>query len=228
KSNIGHTQAAAGVAGIIKMVQAMRHGVLPSTLHVDEPSRHVDWTEGQVRLLTENRPWPEGDRPRRAGVSSFGYSGTNAHVILEAVAPVEEGADAGEAPGSSVVPWVLSARSEVALAEQAERLLARLDEGGLPGLRDVGHTLATGRAVWEHRAVVLGSDVDELTAALGELAAGREAPSVVSGRAAANASGAVFVFPGQGSQWVGMARELLEFSPVFASRMAECGAALEP
>ncbi|MFI7318641.1 HAD-IIIC family phosphatase [Streptomyces venezuelae] len=227
KSNIGHTQAAAGVAGIIKMVQAMRHGVMPRTLHVDEPSRHVDWTEGQVRLLTENRPWPEGDRPRRAGVSSFGYSGTNAHVILEA-APVEESAVAGEPPAPSVVPWVLSARSETALAEQAERLLARLDEGGLPGLRDVGHTLATGRAVLEHRAVVLGSDVAELTAALGELAAGREAASVVSGRAAANASGAVFVFPGQGSQWVGMARELLEFSPVFASRMAECGAALEP
>ncbi len=234
KSNIGHTQAAAGVAGIIKMVQAMRHGVMPSTLHVDEPSRHVDWTEGQVRLLTENRPWPEGDRPRRAGVSSFGYSGTNAHVIVEAAPAPQSSPRVAELEpsddGSLVLPWVLSARSEAALAEQAERLLARLDEGGLPGLRDVGHTLAEGRAVLEHRAVVLGSDIDELTAALTELAAGRAAPGVVSGRAVTNASGggAVFVFPGQGSQWVGMARELLEFSPVFASRMAECGAALEP
>ncbi|WP_371934940.1 type I polyketide synthase, partial [Streptomyces sp. KL118A] len=232
KSNIGHTQAAAGVAGIIKMVQAMRHGVMPSTLHVDEPSHHVDWTEGQVRLLTENRPWPEGDRPRRAGVSSFGYSGTNAHVILEAAPAAQEVQSEGElAPldDDALVPWVLSARSEAALAGQAERLLARLDEGGALGLRDVGFTLAGGRAVLEHRAVVLGSDLAELTAHLEELAAGQQASGVVTGRAAAHASGgAVFVFPGQGSQWVGMARELLVFSPVFAARMAECGAALEP
>uniref|UniRef100_UPI000AB34229 type I polyketide synthase n=1 Tax=Streptomyces atriruber TaxID=545121 RepID=UPI000AB34229 len=216
KSNIGHTQAAAGVAGIIKMVQAMRHGIMPSTLHVDEPSHHVDWTEGQVRLLTENRPWPEGDRPRRAGVSSFGYSGTNAHVILEAAPATQEVQGKGESASlddDALVPWVLSARSEAALAGQAERLLARLDEGGAPGLRDVGFTLAGGRAVLEHRAVVLGSDLAELTSRLEELAAGREASGVVTGRAGAHGSGgAVFVFPGQGSQWVGMARELLVFS----------------
>ncbi|MBH1937213.1 polyketide synthase docking domain-containing protein, partial [Streptomyces sp. AV19] len=115
KSNIGHTQAAAGVAGIIKMVQAMRHGVMPRTLHVDEPSEHVDWSAGQVRLLTENAPWPEADRPRRAGVSSFGYSGTNAHVILESAPEAED--DRPVAGG--VVPWVLSARSEDALRAQA-------------------------------------------------------------------------------------------------------------
>ncbi|MEU6995134.1 HAD-IIIC family phosphatase [Streptomyces sp. NPDC046465] len=230
KSNIGHTQAAAGVAGIIKMVQAMRHGIMPRTLHVDEPSHHVDWTEGNVRLLTENRPWPELDRPRRAGVSSFGYSGTNAHVILEAAPteaqvpaeatePVRDGRD-------GVVPWVLSARSEAALAEQAGRLLARVGEGVDLDPRDVGFTLASGRAVLEHRAVVLGANVSELASVLGELAAGRAATGVVSGRAAPSA-GAVFVFPGQGSQWVGMARELLSFSPVFASRMGECAAALD-
>ncbi|NEA03411.1 SDR family NAD(P)-dependent oxidoreductase, partial [Streptomyces sp. SID10116] len=231
KSNIGHTQAAAGVAGIIKMVQAMRHGVMPRTLHADTPSHHVDWDSGQVRLLTENQEWPELDRPRRSGVSSFGIGGTNAHVILEA-APVEEASGpVDEVPGSSVVPWVpwvLSARSEAALAEQAGRLAARLDEGESLGLRDVAHTLVSGRAGLEHRAVVLGNDLDELTYALNELSSGREAPGLVSGRAGASGGGAVFVFPGQGSQWVGMARELLEFSPVFASRMAECGAALEP
>ncbi|MEU6371488.1 beta-ketoacyl synthase N-terminal-like domain-containing protein, partial [Streptomyces sp. NPDC046931] len=122
KSNIGHTQAAAGVAGVIKMVQAMRHGVLPRTLHVDEPSRHVDWTEGHVRLLTENQPWPELERPRRSAVSSFGYSGTNAHVILEAVP--EETASVEAAVSAGLVPWVVSARSGAALGEQAGRLLA--------------------------------------------------------------------------------------------------------
>nr|WP_064273329.1 polyketide synthase [Streptomyces sp. RTd22] len=152
KSNIGHTQAAAGVAGVIKMVQAMRYGIMPRTLHVDEPSHHVDWSEGQVRLLTEDRAWPELERPRRAGVSSFGYSGTNAHVILEGAAPVQE---AGPVRGG-VLPWVLSARSEAALAEQAARLLARVGDGADLDPGDVGFTLAGGRAVLEHRAVVLG------------------------------------------------------------------------
>ncbi|MFH9405368.1 type I polyketide synthase, partial [Streptomyces sp. NPDC017638] len=224
KSNIGHTQAAAGVAGVIKMVQAMRHGVLPRTLHVDEPSQHVDWSEGHVRLLTENRPWPETGRPRRAGISSFGYSGTNAHVILEQ-APVREEKPADPRPG--LLPWVLSARSGGALAEQAARLLERVAEGAEVDVRDVAFTLASGRAVLEHRAVVLGSDMGELTARLGEFAAGREAAGVVAGRASGS-SGVVFVFPGQGSQWIGMARELLDTSPVFAARMGECAAALEP
>ncbi|MEU2340090.1 beta-ketoacyl synthase N-terminal-like domain-containing protein, partial [Streptomyces sp. NPDC013172] len=174
KSNIGHTQAAAGVAGVIKMVQAMRHGVMPRTLHVDEPSRHVDWSEGHVRLLMENQPWPELDRPRRSAVSSFGYSGTNAHVILEGV-PAAEVSEAGvPAAGVSeagvsvagvpvagvsggVVPWVLSARGVAALGEQAGRLLEHVTDGAVP-VRDVAFTLASGRAVLEHRAVVLGAD----------------------------------------------------------------------
>ncbi|MEU4997079.1 SDR family NAD(P)-dependent oxidoreductase [Streptomyces sp. NPDC021622] len=236
KSNIGHTQAAAGVAGIIKMVQAMRYGTMPRTLHAATPSHHVDWTAGQVKLLTENQPWPESDRPRRSGVSSFGIGGTNAHVILEA-APVEELASDDEAVpalpeapavvDAPAVPWVLSGRSEAALAEQAARLLARVGEGAELDPRDVGFTLTAGRAVLEHRAVVLGADDTELTAELGELAAGRATTGVVAGRATSS-GGAVFVFPGQGSQWVGMARELLEFSPVFAGRMAECAAALDP
>ncbi|WP_079151639.1 type I polyketide synthase, partial [Streptomyces sp. RTd22] len=225
KSNIGHTQAAAGVAGVIKMVQAMRYGVMPRTLHADTPSHHVDWTSGQVKLLSENQSWPDSDRPRRSGVSSFGIGGTNAHVILEA-APAEVGAHVQEVEPvrESSVPWVLSARSEAALAEQAARLLARVRDGADLDPRDVGFTLAGGRAVLEHRAVVLSGDG---AAGLGELAAGRPAAGVVAGRAVSS-GGVVLVFPGQGSQWVGMARELLEFSPVFASRMAACAAALEP
>ncbi|WP_455754180.1 type I polyketide synthase, partial [Streptomyces globisporus] len=224
KSNIGHTQAAAGVAGVIKMVQAMRHGVMPRTLHASIPSHHVDWTSGQVKLLTDNESWPASARPRRAGVSSFGIGGTNAHVILEA-APVAEDASADavalpalpqapEAPpvvDAPMVPWVLSGRSGAALSEQAARLLARVGDAGDLDPRDVGFTLAGGRAVLEHRAVVLGEGMSELREHLAELAGGRVAADVVTGRSASGGSGSgvVFVFPGQGSQWVGMARELL-------------------
>src|SRR5207248_2454675 len=152
KSNIGHTQSAAGVAGVIKMVQAMRHGVLPRTLHVDAPSSHVDWSAGAVELLTEQREWRETGAPRRAGVSSFGISGTNAHVILEQ-APVVEAPRA--AAVSPVVPWVVSGRSEAALVAQVERL--RSFAGSRPELLpvDVGYSLVTGRSVFDHRAVLL-------------------------------------------------------------------------
>ncbi|MGW5866079.1 SDR family NAD(P)-dependent oxidoreductase, partial [Streptomyces sp. NPDC055239] len=230
KSNIGHTQAAAGVAGIIKMVQAMRHGVMPRSLHVDEPSHHVDWESGAVSVLTSQQEWPEPERPRRSAVSSFGISGTNAHVILEAPPVTEEERSAAEPVRDGVVPWVLSARSETALEQQAARLLARIGEDSGLDTRDVGFTLTTGRAALEHRAVVLGGGGSEFASGLKELAVGRPATGVVAGRAASSGAsdGVVFVFPGQGSQWIGMARELLEFSPVFAARMAECAAALEP
>ncbi|MEV6671501.1 beta-ketoacyl synthase N-terminal-like domain-containing protein, partial [Streptomyces sp. NPDC051162] len=174
KSNIGHTQAAAGVAGVIKMVEAIRHGLLPQTLHVDEPSPHVDWSAGAVRLLTDPTPWPESDELRRAAVSSFGISGTNAHVILEqAPAPVAEEEPARVEP--SVVPWVVSGKSEGALRGQAERLLAHVGE--LSPL-DVGFSLAAGRSAFEHRAVVLAGHRGGLSA----LVDGREAPGVVRGR----------------------------------------------
>ncbi|MFI1801955.1 type I polyketide synthase, partial [Streptomyces sp. NPDC020379] len=220
KSNIGHTQAAAGVAGVIKMVQAIRHGLLPQTLHVDEPSPHVDWSAGAVRLLTDPTPWPESDELRRAAVSSFGISGTNAHVILEQApaAVAEEEPARVEAP---VVPWVVSARSESALAAQAERLLARVGE--LSPL-DVGFSLASGRSAFEHRAVVLAGHQVGLSA----LVEGREAPGVVRGRVAGADGRVAFVFPGQGSQWAGMAAELLGSSAVFAERLGECAAALAP
>ena len=214
KSNMGHPQAAAGVAGVIKMVQALRHGKLPRTLHVGTPSTHVDWTAGAVELLTEPRDWPEVARPRRAAVSSFGVSGTNAHVILEQ-APAD---DVVETPKPAVHPLVLSAKTPAALAEAAGQLASHVD-GDLAG---VAYTLATGRASLDHRAVVLAEDAAE---ALRALAAGGSRPDVVTGTADVRGK-TVFVFPGQGSQWTGMATALLEQSPVFAERMAECDAAL--
>ncbi|MGM1065358.1 type I polyketide synthase, partial [Saccharothrix sp. Mg75] len=233
KSNIGHTSAAAGVGGVIKVVQALRHGVLPRTLHADEPTPFADWSSGAVRLLSEARDWPASDRPRRAGVSAFGISGTNAHVIIEE-APVEETPVAG-APvagdglvpvGAGVVPWVLSARSAAALRDQAARLSA-----WLPGRdarpADVAASLAGNRSVWEHRAVVVGHDAAEFAARLDRLAEGAPDPGVVSGVAKSDGR-VVFVFPGQGSQWVGMGLGLLGSSVVFAERMAECERALSP
>nr|WP_069883443.1 type I polyketide synthase [Streptomyces luteocolor] len=237
KSNIGHTQAAAGVAGVIKMVEAMRHGAVPKTLHVDEPTPHVDWTSGAVELATEERAWPETGRVRRAGVSSFGVSGTNAHVIVEQApeaetAPAERAAEAGPAgvvAGSGVVPWVLSGRSADGLRGQAERLRDHVNStADATSTYDLAWSLASSRAGLEHRAVVLGSDRAELLAALEAVAAGEPADGVVSGVRADDADGVVFVFPGQGSQWAGMATQLLDSSPVFAQRFVQCAAALAP
>ncbi|MGP3939419.1 type I polyketide synthase [Streptomyces sp. 6N106] len=228
KSNIGHTAAAAGVGGVIKMVQAIRHGVLPRTLHVEEPSPNVDWSSGAVELLTQARPWPETGRVRRAGVSAFGASGTNAHAIIEQ-APQEEpsGTSAeGDAPvGGGAVPWVLSAKTESGLGAQAERLLARLAEDPELSPADVGLSLATTRALFDHRAVVVGGGVEDFRVGLTALTRGEPGGLVAQG-VAGPAGKPVFVFPGQGSQWVGMAVELLDSSPVFAGRIAECEVAL--
>ncbi len=215
KSNIGHTQAAAGVVGVIKMVLAMQHGVLPPTLHVDEPTPHVDWSSGRLELLTEAVDWPETGRPRRAGVSSFGISGTNAHVVLEQ-APVEDGPAAETAGGTPprVVPWVLSARGADALREQARNLHARLGEGGEPSAADVGYALATTRSAFTHRAALVAASGEELTRGLAALAEDRPDPAVTLGTAVRGKLG--FLFTGQGSQRVGMGRELYEASPEFA------------
>ncbi|SCF21925.1 Acyl transferase domain-containing protein [Micromonospora chokoriensis] len=214
KSNIGHAQAAAGVAGIIKMVAAIRNETMPRTLHVDEPTPEVDWSAGAVELLTDARPWEAYGRPRRAGVSSFGVSGTNAHVIIEEapVAPADE-----PTVVSPDVPWVLSGRTATAVADQARRLAAVESEPA-----EVAHSLLS-RSEFVQRAVVLGPDHRPGLAALAD---GMPSSAVVSG--VARSSGVVFVFPGQGSQWVGMAAELLESEPVFAARVAECAAALAP
>ncbi|GAB2809259.1 hypothetical protein GCM10027073_47390 [Streptomyces chlorus] len=232
KSNIGHTQAAAGVAGVIKMVMAMHEGVLPGTLHTGTPSTHVDWTSGAVELLTGQTPWPDTDRPRRAGVSSFGISGTNAHLILEQAPPAETGtadADAAQDPADEqVVPWPVSAKSEAALRDQAARLLALADaDPGLSPAR-VGWSLATTRASFDHRAVVIGRTRDDFLRSLEALATGRAAAGVVQGAVGEGARGPVFVFPGQGSQWWGMGRELLAHSEVFRTAVDECADALAP
>ncbi|XBQ32482.1 type I polyketide synthase [Streptomyces rapamycinicus] len=223
KSNIGHTQSAAGVGGIIKMVMAMRHGVLPRTLHVDEPTPHVDWTTGDIELLTEARPWPETDRPRRAGVSSFGMSGTNAHAIIEQP-PVEDaersGTEEPEGEGSAepaLLPWALSAKTTDALQGQAERLHALLEADPDLALTDIGHSLATTRATFEQRAVLLAGDRDGFRSALRTLADGGDGPSVVRG--APVAGKLALLFTGQGSQRLGMGRELHAAYPVFAEAL---------
>ncbi|WP_369182048.1 type I polyketide synthase [Streptomyces sp. Y1] len=234
KSNLGHTQAAAGLAGLIKTVMALRHELLPRTLHVDRPTPHVDWSAGTVTLLTEPLAWPRGERPRRAGVSAFGISGTNAHVIVEE-APVEE-APAEEAPGdgagqlplpepvfrAAAVPVPLSGRGAAGLRAQAARLAAHLRAHPALAPADLGLSLATTRAALERRAVPVAADRAGLLARLDALAAdAADTPDAAAGRVA-------FVFPGQGSQWVGMGAELLDTAPAFAARIADCEAALAP
>ncbi|MEU6467630.1 type I polyketide synthase, partial [Streptomyces sp. NPDC046976] len=253
KSNIGHTQAAAGVAGVIKMVMAMRHGILPRSLHIDAPSPHVDWESGAVNLLTGNTEWPETGRPRRAGVSSFGISGTNAHVILES--PPASAASAPEDPGTRsetaeetgigtstgsgsqtpdeesadppVFAWPVSAKSETALSAQAGRLLDHVRRH--PGLHPaaIGHALATTRTHHPHRAVILGHNTDDLNAALDALARGEDHPGVVTGTAIPPGKLA-FVYSGQGSQRPGMGRDLYHHHPTFAHALDEACAHLDP
>ncbi|PWW63421.1 pimaricinolide synthase PimS3 [Actinokineospora spheciospongiae] len=221
KSNIGHAQAAAGVAGVIKVVMAMRHGLLPKTLHAENRSERVDWSAGSVELLTEQVPWPDRGRPRRAAVSSFGISGTNAHTILEQApdqVPGEESPDA-------VVPWVVSGRTLPALRDQVTRLVRHVGAGA-PAAADVAVGLATGRSALEHRAVVVGRDSAELAGALAAWVAGDAAPGVVTGTAGRPGRLAV-LFTGQGSQRLGMGRGLHARFPVFAAAFDEVAAELD-
>ncbi|MCY0950343.1 type I polyketide synthase [Streptomyces sp. H27-S2] len=215
KSNIGHPQAAAGAAGVIKMVMAMRNGVLPATLHVDEPTSHVDWSAGAVELLTQAQEWPELDRPRRAGISSFGISGTNAHLIVEQVTETE--APVEELSVSGPVPWVVSGKSGAALSEQADRLVSFVEERPELDVVAVGRSLAVSRARFDHRAVVVGETREELLDALRALTPDE----------AVSAGSVAFLFSGQGSQRVGMGRELYVSEPMFAAAYDEVVAALD-
>ncbi|MFE3329810.1 SDR family NAD(P)-dependent oxidoreductase [Streptomyces sp. NPDC059176] len=227
KSNIGHTQAAAGVAGVIKMVQAMRHGVLPRTLHAARPSPHIDWSAGNVRLLSEPQEWAPGDGPRRAGVSAFGISGTNAHVILEEPEPaaVASGAMTPDRPQENAAapaavaswPWLLSARGTTALRDQARRLAAHLARN--PGLApaDVALSLATSRTAFEDRAALVGRDTGELIDALDAFAEGREHPRAAVGRA--RPGKLALLFPGQGAQRAGTGRVLYATHDAFADAL---------
>ncbi|EFL20812.1 LOW QUALITY PROTEIN: polyketide synthase Pks7, partial [Streptomyces himastatinicus ATCC 53653] len=230
KSNIGHTQSAAGVASVIKMVMALRLGVLPQTLHVDTPSSHVDWSSGALRLLAEPVPWPETGQPRRCAVSSFGISGTNAHAVLEqAPAEPDPEREPTPAPLSSeqargVVPWVLSARDGASLRDRAADLVSHVEAAPVD-VADVGFSLVTSRSAFERRAVAVGADRAELSAALAAFADEDLSAPVVRGEADVEGK-TVFVFPGQGTQWAGMGAALLERSPVFAERLRECATAL--
>ncbi|MFF6816318.1 type I polyketide synthase, partial [Streptomyces sp. NPDC012403] len=228
KSNLGHSAAASGVAGVIKTVMAMRHGVLPKTLHVDEPTPHVDWSAGAVELLTEARPWPETGRPRRAAVSSFGISGTNAHVVLEqapdtapAAPPTESDPAATTAstaepgPADGLLPWFVSARSEPGLRAQARRLLDHIEAHPELTPLDLAHSLSATRSALDVRSAVLGTDRAELLAGLASLAEGTPGPQVRLGTVRGDARLAL-LFSGQGSQRVGMGRELCASFPVFA------------
>ncbi|MFE1328749.1 SDR family NAD(P)-dependent oxidoreductase [Streptomyces sp. NPDC058741] len=226
KSNIGHTQAASGVAGVIKMVMAMRHGVLPRTLHAEQPSPHIDWSSGAVRLLHEERDWAAGGTPRRAGVSSFGVSGTNVHVILQepdTPEPAEPAAPAGLTPG--VLPWLLSARGTAALRAQARRLLGHLAAHPDTAPADIALSLATTRAHHDDRAAVVTDDTDVLTEALTALADGREHPLLATDRA--RGGKVAFLFSGQGAQQAGTGRTLYERYEVFADALDDVCAHLE-
>ncbi|MEU5929095.1 type I polyketide synthase, partial [Streptomyces antimycoticus] len=266
KSNIGHAQMAAGAAGVIKMVMAMRHGVLPASLHIDEPTPHVDWDAGDVHLLTEAREWPRGAHPRRAGVSSFGISGTNAHLILEQ-APEEAATELGDLgvepmepvamepvamepiaaevepgtvgaepvavavePACGPVPWVVSARGAEALRGQARALAARVNADPGVTAAEVGWSLLRTRTLFDHRAVVIGQDREELVAGLEALAAGEPHPGLVGpGETTGDATGqTVFLFSGQGSQRPGMGAELYNRFPVFTEAFDDVCALLDP
>ncbi|MEV7082051.1 type I polyketide synthase [Streptomyces sp. NPDC093516] len=235
KSNIGHAQAAAGVGGVIKMIMAMRHRTMPKTLHVDRPSTHVDWSAGAVELLTGAMQWPSAPgRPRRAGVSAFGASGTNAHLILEEapaeVTPAAADEPAGEAPAghpagqaaeqATVVPWIVSARSAGALRAQARKLHGFALADPRADIAAVGRSLASTRARFEHRAVVLGHERDDVLRGLTALGEGTESADVVRG-IAGESGGTVFLFPGQGSRWAGAAARWYDAFPVFARSLDE-------
>jgi acyl transferase domain-containing protein len=226
KSNIGHTQAAAGVAGVIKMTMAMRHELLPGIVHLDRPSRHVDWSAGTVRPLTELRGWPAAGRPRRAGISSFGISGTNAHLIIEQPEPESAIPGADFTPNPEPAAWLLSAHSAAALRAQARGLLAGPGDAESTDVHGVAHALAVRRTHLRHRAVVVG-DRAAMAVGLAALSAGASVDNVRIGTAERHGGGIVFVFPGHGAQWAGMGVALAAGSPRLRAHLHECAALMD-
>ncbi|QKW09724.1 SDR family NAD(P)-dependent oxidoreductase [Streptomyces sp. NA04227] len=261
KSNVGHTQAAAGAAGVIKMVMAMRHAELPRSLHIAEPTPHVDWSSGAVRLLTQATPWPQVDRPRRTAVSSFGVGGTNAHVILEEAPPESDGpgqgptgdgaadvtdptsttnvavaaaataatsnaTDAAESEGRAL-PWLVSGVGEAGLRAQARRVAEFLQSDAQAPDVDLAYSLVSSRAALRDRAVVVAADRASAGERLAALADGDQGPHTALGSATAR-DRVTFVFPGQGSQWPGMAAELMRTSRVFRESIEACAESLSP
>ncbi|HEY3712042.1 MAG TPA: SDR family NAD(P)-dependent oxidoreductase, partial [Amycolatopsis sp.] len=224
KSNLGHSQAAAGVAGVIKMVLSLQEAVVPKTLHAETPTTSVDWTSGSVELATEQRAWPEAGRPRRAGVSAFGISGTNAHVILEQ-APETSGEPADRPAVTGLVPWVLSAKTPEALQAQAARLLSHLRTRPELSAADIAASLA-GRSRFSHRAVIAAGDRESALRGLSALADGEPDVGLAEGSVAGGKT--AFLFSGQGSQRLGMGRELHERFPVFAEAFDAVAAELDP
>ncbi|GAA1566126.1 hypothetical protein GCM10009678_56260 [Actinomadura kijaniata] len=226
KSNLGHTQAASGLAALMKVVLSLRHERLPRTLHVERPSRRVDWDGSGLRLLQEPAPWRRGGRVRRAGVNSYGISGTNVHVIVEE-APEEPAASAPPSgPGTDRRMFVVSARGPAALRRQAERLAAHLADDPAAALPDVAHTLALRRTHFDRRAVVLAADRDELLSGLGAVAADRRSPAVAPASHEPLGGKVAFVFPGHSTRWVGMGIDLLDRSPAFAEELTRCDEAI--
>lgn len=239
KSNLGHAQAAAGVAGVIKMIEAIRHTTLPRSLHITEPTAGVDWSAGNVRLLTEARDWPGDHGLRRAAVSSFGLSGTNAHLIVEESAHEYRTADEQPAPTAGhsaretaghpaqektrhpaqekTAPCLLSGASARGLRGQAAKLLDFVIDR--PQLEPAGlaPALATTRAALRHRAALVCADRAQLLDCLADVAAGRARPGAVISAVATPDAGTALLFTGQGAQRSGMGRQLHAAFPVFAA-----------
>nr|AFU81773.1 1-hexene synthase 2 [1-hexene ORF2 expression construct pBbS7k-hexORF2] len=235
KSNVAHAQAAAGVASVIKVVMALRHRLLPKTLHADERSPHIDWHSGAVELLTEAREWSRTEgRARRAGVSSFGISGTNAHVIIEEAPELIKGQKAkGKSENDLERPLhilTLSTKTEKALEELVSRYQNHWETYPELAISDVCYTANTGRAQFNHRLAVIASGSEELTQKLRQHTAGEEVVGVFSGKVpnSGSESKVAFLFTGQGSQYLNMGRQLYETQPTFRQALDTCDHILRP
>jgi acyl transferase domain-containing protein/acyl carrier protein len=229
KTNIGHTEGAAGIAGLIKVALSLQHGIIPASLHCETPTPEVAWETMRLKIATSATPWPPGFR-RIAGVSSFGIGGTNAHVVLAATddAPGPRGSRPSRrvAPGpETLLP--LSARSVEALREQARRYAEYVTGAAAASLADIAYTAAMRRTHHSHRLAVVGRDRVQIGQRLAAFAETGSSVGVIQG-ADAGASRIVFVFSGQGSQWVGMGRGLLEAEPAFREAIIRCDRVITP